>query len=84
MLLFNPSRQDVKPHVLAASPTRIFVNGAVKALSEAPPQRQNLILEDLADQIDCDRDALSFLISPPKSAADIDIAVPDFSAALMG
>jgi len=83
MLLFNPCRNDFAPHSLAVTPTRIFVEGAIKALREASKQSKNIILDDLAAQVDCNREDLSFLIEAQCPATDMDIALPDFRAALM-
>jgi len=83
MLLFHQTSLDYEPYSIMPSPVRLFVESAIVALKTATPQGEYIILSDLAEQIGCDIEALSFLIRPSKAYTADDIAVPDFQTVLM-
>jgi len=83
MLLFNQAIIDYEPYSIMPCPVRLFVEGAIAALKTASPHCEHIILSDLAQQIGCDIEALSFMIRPMETNAAEDIAVPDFQTVLM-
>lgn len=83
MLLFNQAIIDYEPYSIMPCSVRLFVEGAIAALKTASPHREHIILSDLAQQIECDIEALSFLITPMGKNVAEDIAVPDFQTVLM-
>ena len=76
MKLFYQSYQDFDIVATDISPTRMFVLGALEALRGAVSTERHTILNDLATQIDCEPDALTFLFCDIVS--DDDLAVPCF------
>lgn len=82
MLFFDVKKVHAAPFGVAATPTRIFVIGAIRALENRSATHTETVLADIAHLIDCDPAALSFLIAESLTETDADMAVPDFRALL--
>ncbi len=83
MRLWNINLTHKQPYLRMRTPTRLFVEGAVKALEDAPTTHKTVILNDIATEINCDPESLWFLIHDGSADIENDIAVPDFRTRLM-
>ncbi|RKQ68911.1 hypothetical protein DES40_1686 [Litorimonas taeanensis] len=86
LLTFKLFKQGVPDNDLTPSPIHDgaeFISGALRAVENTTQKIRESVQSDMADTLNCKRDALSFMWAERvQGAATLDCEIPDFRAAL--